>query len=74
MGYDNTLTYQKILLTSLYVQLGAKFFGTNPDKYTIVSNFKVPGCGSMIKCIEEATSIKAEIAGKPNPFIIQFLI
>jgi ribonucleotide monophosphatase NagD (HAD superfamily) len=28
----------------------------------------------MIKCIEEATSIKAEIAGKPNPFIIEFLI
>lgn len=74
MGYDFNLTYQKILLISLLVQIGAKFIGTNPDKYTMISDFKVPGCGSMIKCIEEATSIKAEIAGKPNPFIIEYLI
>jgi ribonucleotide monophosphatase NagD (HAD superfamily) len=70
MGYDTTLTYRKILAVSLLIQTGAKFIGTNPDKYTMISNFKVPGCGSMIKVIEEATAIKAEIAGKPNPFII----
>jgi 4-nitrophenyl phosphatase len=70
MGYDNTLTYNKIVLTSLHVQKGAKFFGTNPDKYTMIADMKVPGCGSMIKCIETASSINAEIAGKPNPFII----
>jgi ribonucleotide monophosphatase NagD (HAD superfamily) len=50
--------------------MGAKFIGTNPDKYTMIENYQVPGCGSMIKCIEEATSVKAEIAGKPNPFIL----
>lgn len=71
MGYDDTLTYNKIVLISLYVQMGAKFIGTNPDKYTIKSNLKIPGCGSMIKCIEEATSVNAEFAGlTPSSFNI----
>lgn len=35
---------------------------------------KIPGCGSMVKCIEEATSVTAEFAGKPNPFIIEYII
>lgn len=51
MGYDNELTYCKIVLTALYVQLGAKFIGTNPDKYTMLKNWKIPGCGSMISCV-----------------------
>lgn len=59
MGYDMKLTYQKILMITLLVQTGAKFIGTNPDKYTMVSDFKIPGCGSMIKCIETATSTNA---------------
>ena len=51
MGYDNQITYNKIVLIGLYVQLGAKFIGTNPDKYTMIKNLKIPGCGSMIRCI-----------------------
>ena len=59
MGYDSNLTYSKIVLISIYVEKGAKFIGTNPDKYTIIQGLKIPGCGSMIKIIEEATEIKA---------------
>lgn len=36
MGYDFTLNYSKIMLISFYVQMGAKFIGTNPDKYTMI--------------------------------------
>jgi 4-nitrophenyl phosphatase len=74
MGYDFHLTYQKICLASLYVQSGIPFIGTNPDKYTMVQRLKIPGCGSMLKVIEEATSVRADIAGKPNPFIIDHLV
>lgn len=51
MGYDHQLNYNKIVLIGIYVQLGAKFIGTNPDKYTMLNNLKIPGCGSMIKCV-----------------------
>ncbi len=51
MGYDNNFNYSKICLLSLYVQNGAKFIGTNPDKFTILFGHKAPGNGSMIACI-----------------------
>ena len=51
MGYDNKLTYYKIILISLYIQKGAKFIATNPDKYTMIEGLKIPGCGSMVKTI-----------------------
>lgn len=74
MGYDFHLNYKKICLITFYVQKGAKFIATNPDKYTMIEGLKVPGCGSMVKVIEVATTKTAEIAGKPNPFIIEHLI
>jgi ribonucleotide monophosphatase NagD (HAD superfamily) len=74
LGYDINLTYQKICLISFFVQTGVKFIATNPDKYTMIGNFKVPGNGSFLKLIEEATSIKGEVVGKPNPFIIEHII
>jgi ribonucleotide monophosphatase NagD (HAD superfamily) len=59
---------------SFHVQNGAKFIGTNPDKYTMIAGYKALGNGSMIKCVEEASGVTAEIAGKPNPFILEYLI
>ena len=32
-------------------QNGIKLFGTNPDKFTIVGKYKVPGAGSIIAAI-----------------------
>lgn len=55
-------------------QKGMKFIATNPDKYTMQAGIRIPGNGSFMRLVEEATSIKAEIAGKPNTFIIDFLI
>lgn len=52
MGYDNKLTYHKIIIISIYVQKGAKFIATNPDRYTMIEGLKIPGCGSMVKTIE----------------------
>ena len=52
MGYDFNFSYKKLVQVSLYVQKGAKFIGTNPDKHTMLQNYKIPGCGSMMKSIE----------------------
>jgi 4-nitrophenyl phosphatase len=74
MGYDQTFSYKKLCLLSLYIQNGAKFIGTNPDKYTMSYGFRMPGCGSMLACLEAASGRKPEIVGKPNEFILDFLI
>ena len=52
MGYDYNLTYHKILLVSIYIQKGAKFIATNPDRYSLAEGYKIPSCGSMVKTIE----------------------
>ena len=46
-------------MASFHVQNGAKFIGTNPDKYTMNMGYKVPGNGSMLKSVEEATETVA---------------
>jgi len=61
-------------MITCFVQTGVKFIVTNPDKYTMISGFKVPGNGSFMKFVEEVTSVKGEVAGKPNPFIIECII
>ena len=53
------MTYNKVCLASLYVQNGLKFFGTNPDRYTIVDGYRMPGAGSFIKTVETASGTKA---------------
>ena len=62
------------MLITLYVQRKVAFIATNPDKYTMIDNYRAPGCGSLISPIEIATQIKANVAGKPNPFIIEHII
>lgn len=73
-GYDFEINYSKLCLASFHLQHGAKFIGTNPDEYTMIGGYKLPGNGSMISCVELASGVKAEIAGKPNPFILQYLM
>lgn len=66
MAYDNNFTYTKLCLLSLYVQKGVKFIGSNPDKYTMRHGHRMPGCGSMLACVEAASGKKPEVVGKPN--------
>ncbi len=68
------MTFAKQCLIGFHLQHGVKFLGTNPDKYTMIGNYKVPGAGSIIAGIETGFNIKAEIMGKPNTFIIDYII
>ena len=58
-GYDSRMNYYKFCMASFHVQNGAKFIGTNPDKYSMNMGYKVPGNGSMLKSVEEATETVA---------------
>ena len=50
-GYDININYTKICLASFHIQKGAKLVGTNPDRFTMVSGFKIPGNGSLLSCV-----------------------
>ena len=51
VGWDKDMSFFKQCLVIFQVQKGAKLFGTNPDKYTIIGGYKVPGCGSILASI-----------------------
>ena len=73
-GYDFHINYTKLCLASFHIQNGATLVGTNPDKFTMISGLKTPGNGSILSCVEQASGVKAQIAGKPNKFILSYLI
>ena len=68
------MSYAKATLIGIQIQKGSKFFGTNPDHFTVVQGIKTPGAGSMLSMLDKASKVKPEIIGKPNPFILEHLI
>lgn len=64
------MTFAKQCYICFHIQNGIKFFGTNPDKYTSIGGYKVPGCGSILASIEMGCKTKAEIIGKPNTYVL----
>lgn len=66
-GVDFKLTYRKICIASLYLQVNdAKFVCTNPDRYSGKNNRFPAGAGTVIRAIETASGRKAEVMGKPS--------
>ena len=57
----------------MYIQKGAKFIATNDDHYDIVNNYKMPGGGTIVKCIQTGCGVEPIILGKPNAFVIDLI-
>jgi len=66
LGFDITLTYEKIKTACELITAGVPFVATHPDLVCPVENGFIPDTGSMIKMFEAATGISPEIMGKPT--------
>ena len=66
LGFDKTLTYDKIRVACDYINAGVPFFATHPDFLCPTETGFIPDTGSMIKMFEAATGVSPEIAGKPE--------
>ena len=66
LGFDKTLTYDKIRVACDYINAGVPFFATHPDFLCPMENGFIPDTGAMIKMFEAATGVSPEIAGKPE--------
>lgn len=40
----------------------------------MIGGYRIPGNGSMVRCVEVISGVKAEVAGKPNPFILNYIM
>ena len=70
-GMDWEMDYQKIANASLFIQKGAPFYATNPDKTYPTPEGLMPGAGTLLAAIETASGVAPLVAGKPQAYLFQ---
>lgn len=67
VGFDTTLTYEKLERACTYIREGALFLATHPDINCPVQNGSVPDCGAFCAAIQLSTGKEPRVLGKPFP-------
>jgi 4-nitrophenyl phosphatase len=73
-GMDRTATYEKLSQAALLIRAGIPFIFTNPDVTFPTPRGLVPGAGAFLAYLEAATSVRAIVIGKPEPYLYEFAI
>ena len=75
LGFDTTITYDKIWAACDAIRAGAAFYGVNPDwNCPVEDGGWMPDCGSMAKVIEASTGAVPEFFGKPTRHTLEFIL
>lgn len=75
LGFDTTITYQKIWDICNYVREGLPYIATHPDFNCPTEDGFMPDIGSFIALIETSTGRRPDVViGKPNAYIIQSIL
>ena len=71
LGFDTTLTYEKIRTACDFIRNGVPFYATQPDINCLIEGNKLlPNCGAITDMFIASTGISPTIIGKPNLFIM----
>lgn len=73
MGIDRGITYAKLADACLALRDGAKFIATNSDKAFPTERGLVPGNGSFVKLLENASGVSPVFVGKPESYMLEFI-
>ena len=73
MGIDRSITYAKLADACLALRKGAKFIATNSDKAFPTERGLVPGNGSFVKLLENASGVSPLFVGKPESYMLEFI-
>lgn len=72
LGFDTTLTYEKLWIACEYISQGVEYIATHPDFNCPLPEGKfMPDAGAMIAFIEASTGVRPKVIGKPNAEIIE---
>ncbi len=71
LGFDTTLTYQKLWALCDFVRAGIPYIATHPDFNCPTETGFMPDVGAMIAFVEAATGRRPDlVVGKPNRLIV----
>lgn len=75
LGFDTTLTYEKLWKICDFVRDGLPYFATHPDFNCPTENGFMPDIGSFIALIEASTNrLPDTIIGKPHKHIVEAVV
>ena len=75
LGFDTTLTYEKLVRLCDFVRAGKPYIATHPDLNCPVENGFIPDIGSMIALVKTSTGREPDvIVGKPNRPIVDAIV
>ncbi|PID67252.1 MAG: HAD family hydrolase [Fusobacteriales bacterium] len=75
LGFDTTLTYEKLWIACEYIAEGVTYIATHPDFNCPLEGEKfMPDAGAMIAFIKASTGREPLVVGKPNVHIINAII
>ena len=75
LGFDTTLTYQKIHKLADFVVEGRPYIATHPDINCPTWDGFMPDIGSIMAMIKSSTGRDADvIVGKPNPLMVEAIV
>jgi HAD superfamily hydrolase (TIGR01457 family) len=71
LGFDTTLTYEKLWALCRYVKQGLPYYATHPDINCPLENSFMPDIGAMIAFVKTSSGREPDgIIGKPNRLIV----
>ena len=73
VGFDTSLTYERLCRAAYWIKKGKKYFATHPDYICPTDQPTVlVDCGSLISCLKAAAGREPDaILGKPNPQMLE---
>lgn len=73
LGFDTTLTYQKLWDAVKYIEAGAVYIATHPDINCPTAGGYKPDTGSMIELLAASTGKRPIVLGKPMTATVDYL-
>ena len=65
VGFDKTLTYERLEKACIYLRRGAHFLATHPDINCPTEAEPIPDCGAICQAITASTGFAPRSLGKP---------
>lgn len=74
VGFDTTLTYEKLEKACTYIRNGATFLATHLDINCPTEDGFIPDCGAMCALITKSTGVEPRYLGKPFPETLEMVL
>lgn len=74
IGFDTSLTYEKLSKACHFIHSGAEVFGVNPDWNCPVEGGFIPDCGSIAALVKASTGVQCEFFGKPAKHTLDYIL